>query len=252
MQTLMIKDAKTGIQDDLLMYADKSTETKHGELAIIVQKKICKKKPLLRDLKYSMIFFSVLMTHSIALNTDTFQTKEMGIQTELPQSLIKFHQFIEPNTPYELNFPNLSREDFNSNSESCKINLETKEKLQQPDIILGATSGLEFPNNDFRFGQRFLNVHFSKILSNSEAQREIWTDSQIKLVYGLMAEVESFLRLFDQMAILLGPDFQFRHKYESDENFVMPDSKYKAKFATYCRKIEDNLEKLDNLQKRDA
>lgn len=40
MQTLMIKDAKTGIQDDLLMFADKTTETEHGELAIIVQERI--------------------------------------------------------------------------------------------------------------------------------------------------------------------------------------------------------------------
>ena len=203
------------------------------------------------------------MTNSIALNTDALKTKEIGIQTELPQSDINFNQFIKPNIPYEtdldsLSFPNLCREDTlcfeldDSIKDHFKINAPPNEKLQQPDIIPGTTPGLEFPKNDFRFGQRFLSVHFSKITSNSEAQREIWTESQIELVYGLLAEVESFLRLFDQMAILLGPDFQFRHKYESDENFVMPESKYKDKFAKYCRKIEDNLGKLENLHKNDA
>lgn len=203
------------------------------------------------------------MTHSIALNTDELKTHEIGIQTELPQSSINFNQFIEPNIPYEtdldsLNFPSLCREDSpcaefeDSNKNHFKINKKPNEKLQQPDIIPGTTSGLEFPKNDFRFGQRFLNVHFSKISSNSEAQREIWTENQIELVYGLMAEVESFMRLFDQMAILLGPDFQFKHKYESNEDFVMPESKYREKFATYCRKIEDNLDRLETLHKNDA
>lgn len=61
-----------------------------------------------------------------------------------------------------------------------------------------------------------------------------------------MNEANALMDMFDQVAMLLGPDIKL-HNVSDVEEFVLPASKYQNELAKSCSKIEKNLQKLDGI-----
>lgn len=152
---------------------------------------------------------------------------------------------------------------------------------QQPDIIkasmqpknvdstMNSWQDLDFPNNkpelprtfftdgptpwsnfkDLVLGNRFLNARLSPIPMRERRpnKKEVtWSDSQVRVVSDLINEANALMDMFDQVAMLLGPDIKL-HNVSDVEDFVLPPSKHNEELTKTCEKIEKNLQKLDNL-----
>jgi hypothetical protein len=60
-------------------------------------------------------------------------------------------------------------------------------------------------------GTRFLNARLSPIpqrIYRPDTKQVTWSDTQKKIVNDLMNEANSLLEMFDQVALLLGPDIK--------------------------------------------
>lgn len=102
-------------------------------------------------------------------------------------------------------------------------------------------------------GNQFLNNRLSPIPPRERRpnlKQVTWSDSQIRVVSELMNEANALMDMFDQVAMLLGPDIKL-HNVSDAEEFVMPKSKYQHELSKSCSKIEKNLQKLEgvNFQK---
>ena len=60
-------------------------------------------------------------------------------------------------------------------------------------------------------GQRFLNARLSPVPERISRPKVTWSDSQVKIVNDLMNEATALMDMFDQVAMLLGPDIKL-HK----------------------------------------
>lgn len=60
-------------------------------------------------------------------------------------------------------------------------------------------------------GQRFLNARLSPVPERMTRAKVTWSDSQLKIVNDLMQEASALMDMFDQVAMLLGPDIKL-HK----------------------------------------
>lgn len=63
-------------------------------------------------------------------------------------------------------------------------------------------------------GTRFLNARLSPIpprVFRPDMKQVTWSDSQIKIVNELMSEANALMDMFDQVAMLLGPDIKLHN-----------------------------------------
>ena len=99
-------------------------------------------------------------------------------------------------------------------------------------------------------GKQFLNARFSPIPPRERRpnlKQVTWSDSQLRVVSELMNEANALMDMFDQVAMLLGPDIKL-HNVSDVEEFVMPASKWNAELSKSCSKIEESLQKLDGIR----
>lgn len=100
-------------------------------------------------------------------------------------------------------------------------------------------------------GQRFLNTRLSPIPQRHHRpnlKQVNWSDLQLKIVSDLIDEANLLMEMFDQVAMLLGPDIKL-HNVSEVEEFVMPPSKYNKELSHSCDKIEKSLRKLQGVQR---
>lgn len=114
-------------------------------------------------------------------------------------------------------------------------------------------------------GQRFLNARLSPVPERRSLPKVTWSDSQVKIVNDLMNEANALMDMFDQVAMLLGPDIKlhkisgwsfdklfFRSQiylfFSDIEEFSLPPSKYSEEMSKSCEKLEESLKRLQNIQ----
>ncbi|CAO1427916.1 unnamed protein product [Diamesa serratosioi] len=105
--------------------------------------------------------------------------------------------------------------------------------------------------HDMILGQRFLNTRLSPVAQRHHRpnlKQVTWSDSQLKVVSDLVEEANLLMEMFDQVAMLLGPDIKL-HNISEVEDFVMPPSKYNKELSLSCDKIEESLRKLNGVQR---
>lgn len=90
----------------------------------------------------------------------------------------------------------------------------TKEKIELPRSYFsdGPTPWSNF--QDCVFSQRFLNARLSPIpqkAAQANLRQETWSDSQVKVVSDLIKEANALMNMFDQVAMLLGPDVKLHN-----------------------------------------
>jgi hypothetical protein len=124
---------------------------------------------------------------------------------------------------------------------------DNKPELPRTYFTDGPTPWSNF--KDLVLGNRFLNARLSPIPTRERRpnKKEVsWSGEQVKVVSDLISEANALMDIFDQVAMLLGPDIKL-HKVSDVEEFVLPPSKYNEELNKSCEKIEKNLQKLDNL-----
>lgn len=89
-----------------------------------------------------------------------------------------------------------------------------KEKIELPRSYFtdGPTPWSNF--QDCVLGQRFLNARLSPIPQKAaqvNSRQVTWSDSQIKVVSDLIKEANALMNMFDQVAMLLGPDVKLHN-----------------------------------------
>ncbi|CAH1728665.1 unnamed protein product [Chironomus riparius] len=94
-------------------------------------------------------------------------------------------------------------------------------------------------------GQRFLNARLSPVPERISRPKVTWSDTQIKVVNDLMSEATALFALFDQVAMLLGPDIKL-HNISDVEEFELPASKYNEELTKSCEKLEASLKRLQS------
>lgn len=125
---------------------------------------------------------------------------------------------------------------------------EERPELPRSYFTDGPTPWSNF--HDMVLGQRFLNSRLSPVPPRHHRhnlKQVTWSDSQIKVVSGLIEEANLLMEMFDQVAMLLGPDIKL-HNVSEVEDFVMPPSKYNKELSHSCDKIEESLRKLQGVQ----
>ena len=91
-------------------------------------------------------------------------------------------------------------------------------------------------------GQRFLNARLSPVPERISRPKVTWSDSQIKIVNDLMSEATALMDMFDQVAMLLGPDIKL-HKISGilKINKLLRSPSVKKTFPNFylfrCRRI---------------
>jgi hypothetical protein len=144
-----------------------------------------------------------------------------------------------------------------------------EEKVELPRNYF-IESGGPTPWSNFEslvLGQRFLNARLSPVPERISRPKVTWSDSQIKIVNDLMSEATALMDMFDQVAMLLGPDIKL-HKISGQlfghsdaintkmnffyfidvEEFELPPSKYNDELTKSCEKLEASLKRLQNSQ----
>ncbi|CRL07426.1 CLUMA_CG020396, isoform A [Clunio marinus] len=104
--------------------------------------------------------------------------------------------------------------------------------------------------HDLMLGQRFLNARLSPLPSRhqqSNVNQVIWNDSQVRIVSDLIQEAKALMDMFDQVAMLLGPDIKL-HYVSEVEDFELPPSKYSGEMMKTCEKLEASLKHLQNIK----
>jgi hypothetical protein len=90
---------------------------------------------------------------------------------------------------------------------------QSKVELPRSYFTEGPTPWSNF--QDLILGQRFLNARLSPIQPRQPplpGQRHVtWSESQVKLVNDLIREANALLDMFDQVAMLLGPDIKLHN-----------------------------------------
>lgn len=122
-----------------------------------------------------------------------------------------------------------------------------KPELPRTYFTEGPTPWSNF--KDLVLGNRFLNARLSPIPVRERRpnKKEVtWSDTQVKVVSELINEANALMDMFDQVAMLLGPDVKL-HNVSDVEDFVMPPSTYKDQLNQTCGRIEQNLMKVDHL-----
>lgn len=77
---------------------------------------------------------------------------------------------------------------------------------------------------DLVLGQRFLNARLSvapMARSMNNFQQAAWSEPQIRLVNELLAEAQALMEMFDQVAMLLGPDIKLHNVSGNVKNFSL-------------------------------
>lgn len=124
---------------------------------------------------------------------------------------------------------------------------DTKPELPRTYFSDGPTPWSNF--KDLVLGNRFLNARLSPIpvRERRPGKKEVtWSDTQVKVVSELMSEANALMEMFDQVAMLLGPDVKL-HNVSDVEEFVMPPSTYKEQLNQTCGRIEENLQRVEKL-----
>lgn len=122
---------------------------------------------------------------------------------------------------------------------------------------------------DLVLGQRFLNTRLSTApmaRSMNNFQQAAWSEPQIRLVNELLVEAQALMEMFDQVAMLLGPDIKLHNvsgeckgsfylkepemtfSFLDVEEFFVPPPKNTQKMANYCDKLEKSLQRLNHIQ----
>lgn len=87
---------------------------------------------------------------------------------------------------------------------------KSKVELPRSYFTEGPTPWSNF--QDFILGQRFLNTRLLSPIPprqyNTNSRQATWSEPQIKLVNDLIREANALLDMFDQVAMLLGPDIK--------------------------------------------
>ena len=125
---------------------------------------------------------------------------------------------------------------------------EERPELPRSYFTDGPTPWSNF--HDMVLGQRFLNTRLSPVPPRHHRpnlKQVTWSDSQLKVVSDLIEEANLLMEMFDQVAMLLGPDIKL-HNVSEVEDFVMPPSKYNTELSHSCDKIEESLRKLQGVQ----
>lgn len=74
-----------------------------------------------------------------------------------------------------------------------------------------------------------------------------WSESQIKIVNDLVQEANALIAMFDQVAMLLGPDISL-HNVSDVDDFVIPPSKNEQEMKKYCDKLNQSLHRLQQFE----
>lgn len=103
-----------------------------------------------------------------------------------------------------------SLEDYgHSTGKKRSYSSQPNEKIELPRNYFqdGPTPWSNF--HDMMLGQRFLNARLSPVPRRQQRQfpePPTWSGPQLQILTGLMDEANSLLEMFDQVAMLLGPD----------------------------------------------
>jgi hypothetical protein len=71
-----------------------------------------------------------------------------------------------------------------------------------------------FSQTDLVLGQRFLNARLSPVpqrVHRPNLKQVTWSDAQVKIVNDLMQEATALMDMFDQVAMMLGPDIKLHN-----------------------------------------
>lgn len=121
---------------------------------------------------------------------------------------------VEPARNLEQDYDDGSEDSLQDVRQSDVIKKKAK-LLKRPDAKFGLprsyfTDGPTPWSNfhDMVLGQRFLNARLSPIPQHSRRflEQATWNEPQLQIVTELMKEANSLLEMFDQVAMLLGPD----------------------------------------------
>lgn len=112
---------------------------------------------------------------------------------------------------YDENSDDSLQDDFESNSHKRKekqlLQRDKRTGLSRNFFGDGPTPWSNF--QDMVLGQRFLNARLSPAPQRCrQFERVTWSEPQLQIVNGLMNEANSLLEMFDQVAMLLGPDVE--------------------------------------------
>ncbi|KAG5670917.1 hypothetical protein PVAND_001146 [Polypedilum vanderplanki] len=102
---------------------------------------------------------------------------------------------------------------------------------------------------DLVLGNRFLNARLSPVpprIHRPNLKQVTWNDAQVKIVNDLMQEATALLDVFDQVAMMLGPDIKL-HNVSDVEEFKLPESKYNEEMTKSCEKLEASLKRLQSI-----
>lgn len=127
-------------------------------------------------------------------------------------------------------------EDSTFNSWQDVDRFSAKSEMSNSFVAEGPTPWSNF--QDLVLGQRFLNARLSsnqKFCRQASFRQAAWTDSQVKVVRDLISEANALMDMFDQVAMLLGPDIEL-HNVSGLFEFVS-DRLHVGKFRFRCRRL---------------
>lgn len=114
---------------------------------------------------------------------------------------------------------------------------EKKFELPKSYFCEGPTPWSNF--KDLVLGQRFLNARLATApmaRSLNNFQQATWTEPQIRLVNELITEAQALMEMFDQVAMLLGPDIKL-HNVSGNSKEILNKKLLKIVSTFRCRRI---------------
>lgn len=196
-----------------IRYLDDDDETEEPEDNLKIIESRLKKKKLPRQKSTNIDV--VIEDESDIIAIETFETVPMNESSELEDS-IQEEIIIPQRRKAPVKTPDAT---FNSWSDSLDFP-EEKVELPRNYFSEGPTPWSNF--QDLVLGTRFLNARLSPIpprICRPDMKQVTWSDSQKKIVNDLMNEANSLMEMFDQVAMLLGPDIKL-HNVTGEWKFV--------------------------------